>query len=427
MSGNKLYRFSVNNESFVFNGNTFGIFNAHNRNIPIGEPIPLRNFTPSLRTLVLTICNNCNLACEYCYANQGNWDAPGENMSEEVAFASIDLLLGEVKRSNGDLATISFFGGEPLLRFNFIKKVVDYAERKSNGIKLRFAVVTNGTLLDEEKRNFFSKKGFIVSLSLDGNREQHDQVRIHSNREGSYDELVENSTPLLNKTPVLVRATASDHNVDILESIKSIRSLGFDRMSYEIDDSISKEGFETHLDNTEELLSWYIDRIKNKDYFDFRNITRVVAQILLKLRSKSHCNAGIGYMAVSAEGDLYFCHRFIGEKDLSRGNVLTITPQYLEKVITEFDYCFKDGPGSRHKECVNCPFQFLCGGICLYQAYTKTGRLFSIAESSCRFKRHFFDQGLRFICALRGEKLKEFVDFLTDLWQNEDQTNFPLK
>jgi len=238
---------------------------------------------------------------------------------------------------------------------------------------------------------------------------------------------VENSIPLLNKTPVLVRATASDHNVDILKSIQSIRSLGFDRMSYELDDGISKEGFESHLNNTKELLSWYIDRIKNKDYFDFRNITRVVAQILLRLRSKSHCNAGIGYMAVSAEGDLYICHRFIGEKNLSRGNVLTMPSSYLEQTITEFDRCFKNGPGDRHKECMNCAFQFLCGGICLYQAYIKTGELFSIAKSSCRFKRHLFDQGLKFICALRGENLKEFVDFLTDLWQNEDQANFPLK
>lgn len=121
MNNARTHEFTVGSEAFLFDGNTFDILNGDNEDVLPKDIIGLRESVPALRTLALTICNKCNLACSYCYASQGRWDIPGQMMSKDVAFAAIDHLFAEVKRSNASLATVSFFGGEPLLRFSFIK------------------------------------------------------------------------------------------------------------------------------------------------------------------------------------------------------------------------------------------------------------------------------------------------------------------
>lgn len=415
-----LYEFCAENESFVFNGKNFKIYKSPEKSEQ-SKPIPLRNNIPSIRTLALTICNYCNLACSYCYANQGNWDAPGEKMEIETANASVDLLVKEVKRSQTKLATLSFFGGEPLLRFDFIKKIVEYAEKRDPDINWRFAIVSNGTLFNNKRWEYFQRKKFIVSLSLDGDEKQHDSVRIYPNSKGSYSTLIEKTKPFIGKTPILVRATISDHNTNVLKAIKSIRLHGFSRISYEIDNNMSKEGFQNFLLHSEELFQWYLSQIKIGNYFDFRNLTRVLAPILLKMRSKSHCNAGIGYMAVSADGQLYPCHRFIGENELSLGDVRFLNTKQIEDQVNKFDTSLKKGPQERHEECKECSFAFLCGGNCLYQSYINNNDLLSIVDRCCCFKRHTFDQVIRLICELKGPDLNKYVDFLKKLWQKENR------
>ncbi|HPN67298.1 MAG TPA: radical SAM protein, partial [bacterium] len=364
------------------------------------------------------------MGCKYCYGNQGKWDKPGYIMSEETAQKSIETLFDNIRKSDGENATITFFGGEPLLRFDFIKNITNFAKFKAkNDINLRFATITNGTTLKKEHIDFFKKEKFVLSLSLDGNENQHDVTRVYKNNTGTYSDIMNNFSGISNIMPVLIRTTISDHNYNVNEVIQHINSLGFKRIMYELDFNIDAINFTKFLNSSEILLDYYIDKIKQGEYFDLRNFTRVIASILTKRRSKSHCDAGVGYMAVSADGQLYPCHRFIGMKELSFGNISELNTEQIIKHATLYDKQLGDSPGYRNSDCIDCQFAFLCGGGCAYHSYLKHNNLFEISINDCQFKRTIFDQTLRLICELKGNCLSNFVDFLKRIWHEENGFN----
>lgn len=422
----QLYKFQTKNgEKIIFEGNNYK-FLSNEFNLTNNELIelPLNCQKPFLRTLALTITNNCNMGCKYCYGNQGKWDLPGYTMSEETAQKSIEILFDNIRKSNGENATITFFGGEPLLRFDFIKKITSFAKFKAkNDINLRFATITNGTIFKKEHLDFFKKEKFVLSLSLDGNKKHHDITRVYKNNTGTYSDIINNFNGISNNMPILIRTTISDHNYNVNEVIKHINSLGYKRIMYELDFNIKTTNFTKFLNSSERLLAYYIDKVKQGEYFDLRNFTRVIASILTKRRSKSHCDAGVGYMAVSADGQLYPCHRFIGIKKLSSGNISNLNAEQIIQHATSFDKQLGDSPGYRNNECIDCSFAFLCGGGCPYHSYLKHNNLYKTSKNDCKFKRTIFDQTLRLICELKGNHLSNFVDFLKKIWHEENGFN----
>jgi uncharacterized protein len=123
-------RFMVEERQFVFDGDALRIYEIQEGEAETQKKPDNIGFDDSrgtyLRSLALNLTNNCNLGCEYCYARQGKYDNPGEVMSFETARNSVDLLINSVHNNNGSKLTIGFFGGEPLLEFDLIEKIVAY-------------------------------------------------------------------------------------------------------------------------------------------------------------------------------------------------------------------------------------------------------------------------------------------------------------
>ncbi len=131
------------------------------------------------RTITLTLTENCNLSCIYCYEhNKAN-----NSMTFETAKKIIDKHL---TNDTNERVIIDFFGGEPFLEFPLIKQIVDYVEtsqknNKYQNKKIVFFATTNGTLIHNEiKQWLLSKPHFICGLSLDGNKKMHDLNRCNS-------------------------------------------------------------------------------------------------------------------------------------------------------------------------------------------------------------------------------------------------------
>ena len=117
-----------------------------------------------IRHLELFITENCNLRCEYCFAS----DMEKKDIPSDLAHKAIDFLF---ENSKGErFVIVSFWGGEPLLRFPMIKKLVMYSleSAKQEGKRIRFSIPTNATLLNEEILGFIQKHTISVSLSIDG-------------------------------------------------------------------------------------------------------------------------------------------------------------------------------------------------------------------------------------------------------------------
>ena len=139
---------------------------------------------PKLGTMVTNIDMDltveCNLRCTYCFKEKWN-----EHMEEQVAFDTIIWLV----HASGSARTVNvnFMGGEPLIRFKMIQKLVPFAKRRGaeQGKTIHFGMTTNGTLLTDEVVAFWKKWGMGFHTSIDGTPEIQDQNRPTTGGRGS--------------------------------------------------------------------------------------------------------------------------------------------------------------------------------------------------------------------------------------------------
>ena len=145
-----------------------------------------------VKQLILQVTQQCNLRCSYC-AYSGNYynrEHSNKRMSFDLAKKAIDFYYDHANET--DKLIIAFYGGEPLLEFQLIKKCVEYAETRTRDKELVFYITTNGTLLTDEIITFLTNHKFALTISLDGNKEEHDINRRFRNGEGSFDLIIRN-------------------------------------------------------------------------------------------------------------------------------------------------------------------------------------------------------------------------------------------
>ncbi|URZ17160.1 Cys-rich peptide radical SAM maturase CcpM [Clostridium felsineum] len=151
--------------------------------------------------LTLQVTQDCNLRCSYCayskFDNSTQRNRSNKEMSMETATKAIDFLL---RHSNdSEKIVISFYGGEPLLKFDFIKEIISYAKENFIGKELRFALTTNATLLTEEIIEYSINNNIDIMISLDGPEEIHDINRKFADGTGSFAKIIYNLQKLKDK------------------------------------------------------------------------------------------------------------------------------------------------------------------------------------------------------------------------------------
>lgn len=168
---------------------------------PVTEYIPyyLNN---KLGQMILQITQSCNLRCEYCVysGTYQNRQHTQKQMSEETAKKAIDFFVSH--SSDSPSLALSFYGGEPLLRVEFIQMCIDYCKEVGEGKTFLFNLTTNGTLLNDEVEDFLVRNNISVMFSLDGPESVHDFHRkFAKNGEGSFQTLKRNVLHLQKRYP----------------------------------------------------------------------------------------------------------------------------------------------------------------------------------------------------------------------------------
>jgi len=339
------------------------------------EEIVIKNkIKPVVKAMCLNMAHDCNLKCEYCFASQGHFKGQRSLMSYEVGQKAFDYL---VKNSGNRVnLEVDFFGGEPLMNFEVIKKLVDYARslEKDNNKRFRFTVTTNGVLLDDEIIDYINENMDNVVLSIDGRKSVNDKMRKTLNDKGSYDVIVNNFKKLIasrKDKDYFARGTYTAYNLDFSEDVKHMRDLGFEHISVEPVVTKPEEKYaltEKHVEQLkkeyEKLAKMYVNDYKNKDnkfsFFHF-NIELDGGPCIYK-RSVG-CGAGTEYVAVTPEGDFYPCHQFVGETEFIIGNVNDGITN--ETVVDKFrNVSVNDKP-----ICKECWAKYYCSGGCHANAY----------------------------------------------------------
>ena len=345
-----------------------------------------------VKALCLHIAHTCNLNCEYCFASQGKYHGERSVMSFEVGKRALDFLI-ENSGSRRNLE-VDFFGGEPLMNFEVVKQLVEYARsvEKDAGKNFRFTLTTNGILIDDDVIEFANKEMSNVVLSLDGRKEIHDRYRVDYAGNGSWDRIVPKFQKLVEARGgknYYMRGTFTHRNPDFLEDVKTMLELGFKELSME--PVVCAEGDAARLTDEdleivkkqyEDLAALMIEHDRKGDPFTFYHYMIDLKGGPCIYKRISGCGAGTEYMAVTPWGDLYPCHQFVGDDKFLLGNIWDGVKN--QAIREEF---FKCNVYTR-EECRNCWARLYCSGGCFANSYHATGSVNGIYEQGCElFKK----------------------------------------
>ena len=344
-----------------------------------------------VKALCLHIAHDCNLACKYCFAKEGEYHGRRALMSYEVGKKALDFLIAN-SGSRRNLE-VDFFGGEPLMNWQVVKDLVAYGrqQEKLHDKHFRFTVTTNGVLLNDEIQEFVNQEMDNVVLSLDGRKEVNDRMRPFRNGKGSYDLIVPKFQKLAesrNQERYYVRGTFTRNNLDFSEDILHFADLGFKQMSIEPvvgDESdpyaIRTEDLPKILEEYDKLAKVMIEREKEGKGFNFFHFMIDLDGGPCVAKRLSGCGSGTEYLAVTPWGDLYPCHQFVGQEDFLMGNVEQgiIRPE----IADDFRSC---NVYSKEK-CRDCFAKFYCSGGCMANAYNFHGDINEAYDVGCELER----------------------------------------
>ena len=356
------------------------------------QNLDLKKRDSVIKALCLHVAHTCNLNCEYCFAGQGKYHGEDAIMSFEVGKAALDFLVkNSGTRKNLE---VDFFGGEPLVNFDVVKRLVAYARsiEKEAGKHFRFTLTTNGVLLDDDVIDFLNKEMNNVVLSLDGRKEVNDAKRKKLDGQGSYDIIVPRFQNFVKKRgdkEYYMRGTFTRNNLDFTNDIFHMADLGFKELSMEpvvskpdTEYALREEDLDTIYEQYEILAKEMIKRRREKNPFTFYHYMIDLSGGPCIYKRITGCGSGTEYLAVTPNGDFYPCHQFVGDKNFLMGNVkdgITNT-----KLRDEFKLC---NVYSR-KECENCWAKLYCSGGCAANSFHTTGSINGVYEYGCKlFKK----------------------------------------
>ena len=284
-----------------------------------------------VKALCLHIAHDCNLACRYCFAGEGEYQGDRSLMSYEVGKKALDFLVAN-SGSRRNLE-VDFFGGEPLLNFDVVKKLVAYGREieKEKDKHFRFTLTTNGVLLNDDIIEFANQEMDNIVLSIDGRKEVHNHMRPFKNGTGSYDFIIDKFKKVAesrNQQKYYVRGTFTHNNLDFVEDVLHLADEGFEQISVEPVVADPNEPYAIRPEDIPQICEGYdilakemLARKKQGKGFNFFHYMIDLSGGPCVYKRLSGCGSGTEYLAVTPWGDLYPCHQFVGEEQFCLGNV----------------------------------------------------------------------------------------------------------
>ena len=354
----------------------------------------------------LDVTVECNLRCTYCFKEKWN-----EHMEEQVAFDAIVWLI-HASGTQKDLH-VSLMGGEPLIRFKMIQKLVPFAKRRAeqHGKRIGFGVTTNGTLVTDEVIAFWNKWGIGFHTSIDGTPEVQDINRPTVGGQKS-SHLVERSARkiLAHRPSTMARSTVTPSTTHtILDSYRYFRDLGYTGIGF------VPGGMPAWDEATLSIYETQFRAVAAAVMDDLRDGTPVVVKGLddyansvgLGSRPAQACGAGRGTVLVDIHGDIWPCHRW-NKQDEQEWRIGSIYQHFDDDIRAPLD---TDSFTARLKnECHRCPARLTCGGGCPAENLEDTGSIYRRHPNACEITRIWHRVGKEVYDTMVAEQNTTYLD-----------------
>ncbi|MBU3195745.1 thioether cross-link-forming SCIFF peptide maturase [Clostridium algidicarnis] len=348
--------------------------------------------SPYIKALCLNIIHDCNLRCKYCFADEGEYKGARKTMSAKVGKKAIDFVIeksGPRKNIEVDL-----FGGEPLMAFEIIKEIVDYAkeQEKVYNKNIRFTMTTNATLLNDEIIEYLDKNMVNIILSIDGRESVNDAVRVRRDGSGTQKSILPKIKKMVEKRDkskqYYVRGTFTRENTDFFEDVMYLAGEGFREISIEPvvlpedhDLSLREEDLETIFKQYDNLYDEMLKRHKEGNEFKFYHFNIDIQGGPCVYKRISGCGAGHEYVAVTPDGEIYPCHQFVGNKDFIMGDI------FKGDLDIEMSNKFKKAHIYNKPVCKECWARFYCSGGCQANNFNFNGDMNIPYELGCKMQK----------------------------------------
>lgn len=343
-------------------------------------------------TLNLELTESCNLRCSYC-CEKVNEKMKYTSIDMMTAMQGIDLAFNEIEKLKENEIYVTFYGGEPLIEFNKMKKICNYVTRKAkeNNLKTKFSIITNGTLFNKEIIEYMIKNNFDLTLSLDGTPEMHDINRKDIANKGSYEKIYSNMNYLRDytqQTDKLVKINmviAKNTYKNFHNNVRYIYDLGFRYINsgmdlYEYWEEEELEILEKELNKVIEL--WF-NKIHEKDMFVWEQLDTVIKRIMTKKREHYYCGAGVKAIYINTKGLIFPCNQCTKE-DACIGDV-------YNGINKEKSILFHNYNRNLKNECLKCSIKDKCAiPDCLMNNLQFTGDIYQVPIMRCKSSKLYY-------------------------------------
>lgn len=300
----------------------------------------------NLNAMILQVTQNCNMRCRYCaFSGDGtsNRKHSNINMSEEIAIDAIDFFRKHSEYS--DRASISFYGGEPLIMYGLVKMCIDYCKEVMPDKRMEYRMTTNGTVISDEIVEFLARENVLLTVSIDGPKKIHDKYRRFAiDGSGTFDRVYRNLSHIKEKYPDFYKTISInavvDRDIEITEVTgffsKDDLFKGINVDINGVEDSYIDMQYVETIDykvSLEELLfKQLIDRMRGKKeqpgtrlLNSVKGFARFMERKELLPESMHHqgpCVPGQGKLFVDVQGNLRPCEKVSEHnQDLIIGNI----------------------------------------------------------------------------------------------------------
>jgi uncharacterized protein len=334
------------------------------------EPAASLDPLPRVRAISLNVAQSCNLACSYCYADEGRFGGAPRRMSAALARRAVDDLIEGA--SPGDTVLVGFIGGEPLLNRAVVHDCVAYASARaaSASVGVGFSITTNGTVLQPRDLELLRAHPFAVTVSVDGGQQTHDRHRRRRDGSGSWQQVIDGLQPLLEQpgsAQVSARATVTRDDLDIAGIVEDLAAAGFAEVGVSPARTgpnpallLSGADWQRYLDGLVDAADAEIARLrahKPVSRWQFANLGHALTEIHQGSARALPCGAAHQYVSVDADGRYWTCHRTVGDERFELGRLGALSDAARTAFLSErlVDH---------QEPCRSCWARYLCGGGC---------------------------------------------------------------
>lgn len=385
---------------------------------------------PKITRVFLTLTHRCNLACKYCFVKQEALDMP-----LQVALDSIDFVINSLA-SEKDSASIVFFGGEPLLRWDdIIVPAVLYKEQKYPNKQCRFSITTNCVLLTEDKIRFMKEHNIGILTSIDGAKDTQDFNRPFHNGKGSFDTVETNLKlyrDIVGLDRLCFRSTVYPQTCQYLyKNYLYAIEFGYKAIFFAVDsfsdwsadkEAIVREEFNkiaNHYINywkTYKKAPIFIKSLMNDMTSTVTDVERhYKGQPSIRKAKTIKCGYGQNSSAaISPTGDLYGCQELTSNE--GKDSIFYIGNIYdgvIDEKRVQLKEIFDSTSPKGDIPCEECRANVICNGGCVANNYIDNKDFNHASHGYCLYTRLAYDINAKIYRALRG--MPEFMDFIKSL------------